>query len=62
MNKALLNKVRAGIALLDRIANATEELNLKRELQDVADGLLEVRQEIEAHIDAAAQLKAALAR
>jgi hypothetical protein len=57
MTKDHLNKVRAAIIALDRAANRLPIVErsdrlLHTELQDAADGLVEVREEIQVRLEA----------
>jgi len=60
MTKDHLNKVRAAIIALDRAANRLPIV--ERELQDAADGLVEVREEIAVRLDAEENFKKAVSR
>jgi hypothetical protein len=67
MTKDHLNKVRAAIIALDRAANRLPIMErpdrlLHTELQDAADGLVEVREEIQVRLLAEENLRKAVAR
>ena len=67
MTKDHLNKVRTAIIALDRAANRLPIVErsdrlLHTELQDAADGLVEVREEISARLQAEENLKKAVSR
>ena len=65
MTKEMLNKVRAAIIALDKAANRLpiaekSDRLLHTELQDAGDGLVEVREEIQMHLQAWENLKKAI--
>jgi len=66
-DKEILNRIREAIACLDEAQldlpmNTREQRKLHTRIQDAADGLVEVREEIQVRLQAEENLKKAVSR